>query len=120
MRIAIVSHNFAKGGGQARVNYEIARHCLRAGFAVQIVSERVAPDLIDDGACWHRVVPSIKKPQMLSNLSFANQADQTLARLRDDVDLIIGNGFVTRYPHDISICHMLHSAFLKSPYFPWR
>src|SRR5258708_34395813 len=35
-------------------------------------------------------------------------------------DLVGGNGFVAREPQDVSICHMLHSAFLKSDFFPWR
>src|SRR4051812_25021261 len=110
MRIAIVSHNFDKGGGQARVNYEIALRCLRAGASVHVVSERIAPELLDEGAQWRQIVPKLAKPQMVSNLSFANQADRVLARLRPDVDVIVGNGFVTRFPHDVSICHMLHSA----------
>src|SRR5439155_26698194 len=120
MRILLISHNFAKGGGQARVNYELARHCLADGSAVDVASERIAPELLAAGASWHRIVPTISKPQMLSNLSFAAQADRLIEQLRPQVDLIIGNGFVARERHDISVCHMLHSAFEKSAYFPWR
>jgi glycosyltransferase involved in cell wall biosynthesis len=120
MRIAIISHKFAKDGGQARVNYELARHCLCEGIEVDLISERATPDLIEQGARWHKIVPLRAKPQMLSNWSFAGQADRLIQALRPEVDLFVGNGFVARHPHDISVCHMLHTAFLKSPYFPWR
>lgn len=115
MRIALITHSVVRGDGQGRVNYEIARHCLGQGVDVTLVADRVAPQLLDLGACWEPVHPRPGRPNLLKAWSFAARADRVVERLRSEVDVIVANGFVVRRPHDVNISNFVHAAWYRSP-----
>jgi glycosyltransferase involved in cell wall biosynthesis len=121
--VLITSHLFARNDGQGRVNYEIARAALKAGFRLCILAMRCDEDLAADPAVEfvelnHESLPT----QVLRNAAFARSADRWLRTHRKDYDLIHASGYVTSVPADINTAHMVHSGWIKSPAYPfsWR
>ena len=121
MRVAIVSHVFAKGGGQARVNFELARHLLAAGVEVTAIAEDVAGELVEAGVSWRKISVWPRRPRLLSDRAFALAAQREVNRAPDDVDAVIANGFVLRRArHAINISHFVHGAWRQSPFHTAR
>jgi glycosyltransferase involved in cell wall biosynthesis len=115
VKIALVTHNLNRGGGQGRVNYELVLHLLKAGVGVTLVAERLSPELLDAGAVWDRVRMSVRRPDLLYVRNFVRHADRAVERLRSSVDLVLANGFSLRVPHDVNVSHFVHAAWAKSP-----
>jgi glycosyltransferase involved in cell wall biosynthesis len=115
VKIALVTHNVVKGGGQGRVNFELVRYCLSHDVQVHVLSETLAPELIEAGATWHRIDPLIFRPELIHCMDFTPRVGKVIDRIRGDFDLIVANGAVLRRPHAINICHFVHSAWQQSP-----
>lgn len=116
MRIAIVTHRFAKGEGQGRVNYEVARAAADAGHDVLCVAHEVAEALLDHPNVTHVPMPSGVAPiALLGNVRFAWASHRWLANHRDELDLVVSNGCNTTFPADVSAVHFVHSAWRTSP-----
>ena len=114
MKIAIVTHNVNRGGGQGRVNYELVLQLLGAGVGVTLVAERVSPDLLDAGAVWNQVRMSVRRPDLAYVRNFVRYSDAAVDALRPQVDLVVANGYTLRVPHDVNVSHFVHSAWIKS------
>ena len=119
----ITSHLFARNDGQGRVNYEIARAALKAGFRLSILAMRCDEDLAADPAVNfvkfdHESLPM----QLWRNAAFARSAGRWLRTHRQDYDLIHASGYVTSVPADVNTAHMVHSGWINSPAYPfsWR
>jgi glycosyltransferase involved in cell wall biosynthesis len=115
VRLALVTHNVVKGGGQGRVNYELVRYCRSQGVAVHVLSETLAPELLDAGTTWDRIDPLLFRPELIHCMDFTPRVGKVIDRIRRDVDLIVANGAVLRRPHAVNICHFVHSAWRQSP-----
>lgn len=115
MRIAIVTHNVAKGDGQGRANYEITRYALRQGARVELIADHVDDDLVAAGATWIPIQPKVlRKINLFKVWEFARRADQHLKKM-GDVDIIHGYGYCLSVPHQVNTSQYVHSAWIKSP-----
>jgi glycosyltransferase involved in cell wall biosynthesis len=114
MRLAFVAHNFTRGNGQGRVQFEIARSALEQFCDVTLFADSVCPELLASGAHWVRVVRQPKKANLAAEYVFARAADQALRRCNKDFDIVIGAGYTMSMPQDVSICHFVHRAWTKS------
>jgi glycosyltransferase involved in cell wall biosynthesis len=115
MKITIVAHKLARGDGQGRINYEVAKHALAEGHQLTLLSTKVDEDLVSAGAKWIPVVSPIRRPELINTVYFARKADQHLKRMAGDMDLLVGNGFTLRHPHHVNLCQFVHGAWMKSP-----
>jgi glycosyltransferase involved in cell wall biosynthesis len=115
MNITIVGHKLARGDGQGRINYEIARHALAKGHQLTLLATKVDDDLVAAGAKWIPIVSPIRKPELINTMYFARTADKHLRRLAPDMDLLVGNGFTLRHPHHVNLCQFVHGAWIQSP-----
>lgn len=115
MNIALVTHKFAKGDGQGRVNYEIARAALAAGHTVWLVASEIDPVLARHPRA--RVVRLGVKPwptALLKNQIFGLRTTLWLVRHRRSLDVVHANGFVSWARSDINTAHFVHAAWLRS------
>jgi glycosyltransferase involved in cell wall biosynthesis len=115
MKIAFVAHNFVRGNGQGRINYEIVRHALRFGHSLTLLADQVTPELLDLGATQIRIRQRPRRPNLLGVFTFAAFADQVIERIRRDVDVVVGAGFTLRRRHDVNLCQFVHGAWIRSP-----
>jgi glycosyltransferase involved in cell wall biosynthesis len=116
MKVVLVTHLVEKGGGQARVNYELVRHCLASGIDVHVISETLVPELLEQGATWRRIMVRPGRPHLFYDRVFASRAEQAVKELDFEPDLVIGNGFVIcSHRHDVNISHFVHGAWWASP-----
>ena len=121
MRVALVTHKVDRNDGQGRVNYEIARTLLAEGHAVTVIAEFCSDEIANHPlgrfVCMrHHPVPT----QALRNLYFAVKSGRWIRRHRAEFDLIQANGFVMWEPADIVAVHFVHTAWVRSAYFPHR
>jgi glycosyltransferase involved in cell wall biosynthesis len=119
--IALVTHQVvARGDGQGRVNYEIARAALAAGFHLRIVAMRC-----DESLAAHLGVGFVElnyrrlPTQLLRNFAFARAASRWLRTHREDYDLIHACGYVTEMHADVNTAHLVHRGWLKSDAYPF-
>jgi glycosyltransferase involved in cell wall biosynthesis len=116
MNCCIVAHDVARNEGQGRINYEIARHLLACGDRVEIVADKVAPDLIGDGAArFTPVAVPWKKPNLLKVRAFVPRADAYVRAHRHRFDVVFANGYVLTEPHDVNLCQFVHGRWIRSP-----
>jgi len=121
MRLALITHKFAKGDGQGRVNYELARAALAEGHSVWLLATKVAPELAaHPRARWVHIGGSWLPSSLLQNQAFAWQSAAWLWRHRRELDLVHANGFVSWSRADINTSHFVHSAWIRSPVHTWR
>jgi glycosyltransferase involved in cell wall biosynthesis len=113
MKIQFVAHNFIRGNGQGRINYEIVRHALRAGHKVELVADQVAPELVEEGANWTFVAQRPHRPNVVGVRVFARSANRVVSS--GGADVVIGAGFTLDVPHDVNLCQFVHGAWIKSP-----
>lgn len=116
MKVGVVTHNVIKGDGQGRVNYELVRTLLARGMDVELIADRVAPELLDSGATWVPVHPKSERVNLVKVWRFARLADRVLDRLADRYDVLFACGFVLSRPHGINAAHFVHGSWLRSPY----
>ncbi|HEY2585901.1 MAG TPA: glycosyltransferase family 4 protein [Tepidisphaeraceae bacterium] len=116
MNCCIVAHDVARNEGQGRINYELVRHLLACGDRVEIVGDKVAPDLVGDGAArFIRVPVRCRKPNLLKVRAFATGANACVRARRARFDVVIGNGYVLTEPHDVNLCQFVHGCWIQSP-----
>lgn len=121
MHLAMITHRFARGDGQGRVNYEIAAAALGAGHEVSLVASEIAPELAaHERARAVHVGVEHWPSALLKNQIFALKTTRWLARHRDELDVVHVNGFVTWARADLNTAHFVHAAWLASPYHTIR
>ncbi|WP_118181637.1 glycosyltransferase family 4 protein [Paraburkholderia phosphatilytica] len=121
MRVAIVTHVVRHNDGQGRVNHEIARAALEAGFEVTLVASQVAPELLAyPHARWVRVKPGKWWPtNLLRQQVFALKSALWLRAHRADYDVLHVNGFITWAKADVNTAHFVHGGWARSRYYPF-
>ncbi|WP_207457454.1 glycosyltransferase family 4 protein [Azospirillum sp. SYSU D00513] len=121
MIIAMVTQKLVQHDGQGRVNSVIAAELLRRGHDVLVIASEVGPELRDHPRLhWTRVPHSGVPTQLLKDQLFAWRAGRLLRDRRDEIDLVVINGFVCWSPSDVNIVHFVHSAWIRSPAHPVR
>ncbi len=118
MRIALVSYDVQRGGGQGRVNYELTRSLLASGHSVSLFTAEAAPDLLEAGAVWVPVVPKARRIDLFRFYEFARRANAALpqaAAQNGAFDIIHGCGFSLTIPHHVNSSHFVHDAWGRSP-----
>ena len=127
MRIAIVTHNIFVGDGQGRVNFELVRFLLRNGFSVDLIADEIDTRLCDWGANWiplHPTVPgldySLDSLLLAKVWRFHRMANQLLAQVGREYDIIVGCGRTLSVPHSVNAVHFVHGAWLRSESHPIR
>jgi glycosyltransferase involved in cell wall biosynthesis len=121
MNLTLVSHQVALNDGQGRVNCEIARGALAAGWGVTIIAMRCAEDL--------RRHPGVKlvslnveglPTQLLRNYAFGVASALWIRRHRADIGILHVNGGLTWASADVNSAHFVHGAWLKNAFFPFK
>jgi glycosyltransferase involved in cell wall biosynthesis len=121
MHIAIVTHNVLRGDGQGRVNYELARHLLRNGHAVDLLADRIDPNLVEqDGATWLPLHPGFEEINLLKVWRFKHQANALLRRIGHQYDVVLACGVTLSCPHTVNVAHFVHGTWLNSPYHSYQ
>lgn len=120
LRICLIAHALRLNDGQGRVNFEVARAALEHGHHLTILAMTCADELtLHPNVRFVRTGSETLPTQLLRNIHFANQSAAWLRRNRSEYHVIQGNGFVTWEPCDVVAVHFVHSAWLKSPFFPF-
>ncbi len=121
MNLALITHKVVKGEGQARVNYEIARRAMQAGWRVTIVAGQVAPEL---QACpeltWVNIPWSDRFTELAGVWDFARKSGSWLRTEGARFDITHVNGFVAQGRSDVNAVHFVHAAWKQSPWHPCR
>lgn len=120
MRIAIVTMDVLENDGQGRVNFELTRHLLRLGVSVDLVADRVSPELDRSGANWIRVRPAVSSVHLLRTWDFRRRATRVIASRRGQYDVVLACGAVLDVPHTVNVVHFVHSRWIESPFHPAR
>ncbi len=121
MRLALITHKFAKGDGQGRVNYELARAALAEGHTVYLVGSEIAPELAaQPGARVVQISVAGLPTALLQNQLFACRTALWLRRHRGELDLVHANGFVSWSRADVNTSHFVHAAWIRSRFHTWR
>jgi glycosyltransferase involved in cell wall biosynthesis len=115
MKIQFIAHNFVRGNGQGRINYEIVRYALRNGHEVELIADRVVPELLEDGAKWTHVEQRPHRPNLLGVRVFARSANRVVKERAGEADVVVGAGYTLCAPHDVNLCQFVHGAWIKSP-----
>ncbi len=120
LRLVLLANRFQRQDGQGRVNYEVAFAALRAGMKVTLLAAYCAEELAaHPNATLVHIGRETLPTQLLRNLAFARQSARWLRLHRGEFDLVQANGFITWEPCDIVTAHFVHTAWARSPYFPF-
>lgn len=120
LRICLIAHALRLNDGQGRVNFEVARAALKRGHHLTILAMTCAEEVTQHpNVRFVRTGSESLPTQLLRNIHFANQSAAWLRRNRSEYDVIQANGFVTWEACDVVAVHFVHSAWLKSPSFPF-
>ncbi|RKP45318.1 glycosyltransferase family 4 protein [Pararobbsia silviterrae] len=121
MRIAIVTHVFVRNDGQGRVNSEVARAALDAGYTLTLIGSRIDESLRTHPRVRWIEIPEGRLPgRLLRYQSFAWRAGRWLARHRHEFDLVHVNGFTAWTRADVNSVHFVHRGFLHCGFYPFR
>jgi glycosyltransferase involved in cell wall biosynthesis len=121
VHLALVTHKFARGDGQGRVNYEIAAAALAAGHTVSLVATEAAAELAGHARARHvRIDVDAWPSALLKNQIFALKTTRWLKRHEREIDIVHVNGFVTWARTDLNTAHFVHTAWLRSRYHTIR
>jgi glycosyltransferase involved in cell wall biosynthesis len=115
VKLCIVTHNVAKGDGQGRVNYEVAKEAIRRGHHITLVASSVAPELQHSQVNWISIPVKGWPTDLLRNSIFAWRSTNWLHKHRLAFDLIKVNGAITWAQADVNAVHFVHSSWLRSP-----
>ncbi|UCG34879.1 MAG: glycosyltransferase family 4 protein [Candidatus Omnitrophota bacterium] len=114
MKIAIVTHNLDRKGGQGQVNYEIAQEVLRQGHQLIMIASNIDSDLRQHPLAICVFIPVHGWPtQLLRNLIFAWRSSYWLHKHLQSFDLAVATGFTTWASADVNIVQFVHSAWLR-------
>ncbi|MGG4105618.1 glycosyltransferase family 4 protein [Paenibacillus lautus] len=121
MRICFVTHKVKKGDGQGRVNYEVIVEALKQGHDAIVISSELSEDLRTHPQVeWIRINVSKIPIALVRNQLFAIVSACSIWRRRARIQLMVVNGFITYARSDINCVHLVHSAWVKSKYHPFR
>jgi len=121
LRIALVSHRFAKNDGQGRVNYEVSLAALKRGARVTLLCVHCAEEFVaHPNASVVRLGSEWLPTQLLRNLAFASASTRWLRSHRAEFDVVLANGFVTWEKCDVVSAHFVHSSWIKNQFYPFR
>jgi glycosyltransferase involved in cell wall biosynthesis len=121
MKLCIITRKIAKGDGQGRANYEIVCEAVRCGHKVTLVTNSVAPELLENEQINWIHVPIKGWPiELLREITFSRLSAIWLRKHRREFDLIQAYGAVTSAQADVNTVQFVHSGWLKSPVHPWR
>lgn len=120
MHILIVTHVVASNDGQGRVNYEIVRKALRAGFRVTLVASRVEPELAAHSLIrWIKIDASRWPTKLLQYQVFALKSTAWIRRHRHEFDIVHVNGFISWVTADVNSVHFVHSGWYRCGFYPF-
>ncbi len=120
-QLCIVTHVCRKNDGQGRVNFEIAKAALAAGWHVTVLAAELSEELSKHALVrWIRMPPAKLPTNLLKYHVFAIKTAFWLRRHRTEIDVLHVNGFITWEPADVNTAHFVHAGWLKSGYFPYR
>lgn len=120
-RLCIVTHVCRRNDGQGRVNYEVAKAALAAGWKVTLIASEAAPDIADDlKMVWIKVPASRMPSALLKYQVFAWKTARWLRQHGGEFDIVHTNGFITWYKADVNTAHFVHAGWWHSGYFPYR
>lgn len=120
--LAIVTHKVIRSDGQGRVNAEVAFGLARRGWAVEVVSGEIDPELAAmPNVRWHPVWTPARLPTALLRYQwFALAARRQVARL-PPVDVLQLNGaIVYGTSGGVNVANFVHIDWLQSPFHPGR
>lgn len=121
IRLAILSHRFQCNDGQGRVNFEVAKAALEAGYHVTIIATNCSHTLVSHPRCRFVKIGDDRLPtELLRNIYYASASARWLRAHRDEFDVVKANGFVTWEPCDVVAAHFVHAAWSKSEWYPFR
>jgi len=121
MKVCFVTHKVVKGDGQGRVNYEVIAEAIRQGHEIAVVASEIADELRGHPAVsWHRIDTGRLPSNLLRYQAFAWLAALWLWKNGRELDAVVVNGFITYARSDLNCVHFVHSAWLQSPYHPFR
>lgn len=116
MHLCIVTHSFAKGSGQGRVNYEVIQEALAQGIQLTLVGSDIDASLAQHPAVtWIPIAVNRWPTELLKNMVFSAKATHWLQRHRRGFDVLKVNGAIARSPAEVNAVHFVHSAWLRSP-----
>ena len=119
-RVILISHQFSHNDGQGRVNYEVALRALECGYQVTILATQCSDEILRHSLATHVRVNNGHLPTaMLRNLAFARSTARWLRQYRTEHDLVLANGFITWGRCDVNVAHFVHTAWARSPSFPF-
>ncbi|MEO0406178.1 MAG: glycosyltransferase family 4 protein [Cyanobacteria bacterium P01_A01_bin.135] len=121
MHLCIVTHSFAKGSGQGRVNYEVVQQALLQGYRLTLVGSDIDSEVAQHPqVSWVPIRVSGWPTELLKNIIFSAKATRWLQRHRDHFDLLKINGAIAASAADVNAVHFVHSAWLRSPAHTFR
>ena len=121
LNLVLVTHRLIMGDGQGRVNLEVANEALRRGHELTLVASQVDDRLRQHPRVrWISINVDSLPTELLRNQLFAWKSSRILRRIRNTADTVLVNGAITYADSDINAVHMVHSAWLSSPYHSSR
>ncbi|MGO5013615.1 glycosyltransferase family 4 protein [Niallia sp. Sow4_A1] len=121
MHIGIVSHNILKGDGQGRVNYEIVKRALGKGHEVTVFCTAIESDLLSHSSLhWKRVQAESIPIILLKSQYFAWKSTRLIQKEKNDIDVLLVNGFTTWAKSNFNAVHFVHSKWIQSKVHPIR
>ena len=116
MKLCIVTHSFAEGSGQGKVNYEVVQEVIRRGHRATLLSSDISPELENHPQItWTPIKVASWPTELAKNMAFSAQCAYWLQRHRAEFDLIQVNGAITSASSNVNAVHFVHSAWLQSP-----
>lgn len=121
LRILIVTHQFAKGDGQGRVNYEIVRAALAAGHSVTMLASSIADELSGHPRARFVKIESSRAPtRLLQYQLFAWRSWRWIRAHRQAFDVVHVNGFITWARADVNSVHFVHDGWYRCGFYPFQ
>lgn len=112
MHIAIVTPKFVRGDGQGRVNVEVAECLLERGHRLTLLAQDALPPLVSHPRVTWIPLPGAAWPTaLLRDAAMGWASARWLRAHRASVDLVVGNGCVTRFPVDVNAAHFVHHGW---------
>lgn len=110
MKLALIHHQLAPGGGMETYFVDLIQECLRQGHSVDVYVRRKSPDFKLPAAVEIHVLPNRIWPKFLRKFYFAWQVKKLLKQQKYDLTLSTTRSF----GQDVIITGGTHKGYLKS------
>jgi glycosyltransferase involved in cell wall biosynthesis len=121
LRVLIVTHVVRNNDGQGRVNYEVARAALAAGYSVTIVASEIARELLEHPRLRYVEIPVSRLPtRLIKYQMFALHSGAWIRAHRAEFDIVHVNGFITWARADVNTVHFVHDGWYRCGFYPFR